>query len=483
MKRRTLILSLLWLSSGLCAMESLQAQDYEKNRVIILTDIEAEPDDTQSLVRLMLYSNRLDIEGLVATTSTHLRGGVYPSSIENVIDRYALVRPNLLKHESGFPEAEVLKAKVKAGQSVYALEGVGEGKDSEGSDWIVEVLSNGDPRPLWVSIWGGTNTLAQALVKISKEKSSREAKRLISKLRVYAISDQDDAAYWIRNKYPELFYIVSPGGWGRYPFATWGAVNMDVKEVNSDVVSNDWIAENIQQGHGPLGAKYPDVMWGMEGDTPSFLGLIANGLNSPENPNWGGWGGRYELYLPEHIEDTTSQAQVKNGAETRPIWTNAVDKFTPLVPNRNGRAVKLDTENTLENNFATILRWREDFQNDFAARMDWCLKEYSEANHPPVAGVVHEETVTLRSGEHFTLDAGASYDPDGDNLSYYWFSYPEAGTYKGQIVKPAINHYRAYIVAPEVDEPMTAHCILKVTDKGTPRLSGYKRIMLNIVPR
>lgn len=483
MKKNKLTVMLLSAAAMLSWHNIAQAQELEKNRVIILTDIEAEPDDTQSMVRLMLYSNRLDIEGLVATTSTHLQGGTYASSIHNIIDRYALVRPNLLKHESGFPEAAVLKSKVKSGQGVYALAGVGEGKDSEGSDWIIEVLRNDDPRPLWISIWGGTNTLAQALTKITKDYSKKEAKRLISKLRVYAISDQDDAAYWIRNNYPDLFYIVSPGGWGRYPYATWGGVNMNVKEVNSEVVSNGWIAENIQQGHGPLGAKYPDVMWGMEGDTPSFLGLIANGLNSPEHPNWGGWGGRYELYIPEHVADTTSQAAVKNGAETRPIWTNAVDKFTPLVPNYNGRSVRLDFDNTIENNYATILRWREDFQNDFAARMDWCTKSYDEANHAPVAGVVHEEVVTLRSGEHFTLDAGASYDPDGDNLSYYWFSYTEAGEYKEPIVKPAINHYRAYIVAPEVTKPTTAHCILKVTDKGTPRLSGYKRIILNIIPR
>ena len=42
-----------------------------KQRLIVLTDIEADPDDSQSLVRLLLYANQIDIEGIVATTSTH----------------------------------------------------------------------------------------------------------------------------------------------------------------------------------------------------------------------------------------------------------------------------------------------------------------------------------------------------------------------------------------------------------------------------
>ena len=72
-------------------------------------------------------------------------------------------------------------------------------------------------------------------------------------------------------------------------------------------VSNNWLAKNIQQGHGPLGALYPDVAYGMEGDTPAYLGLIENGLNNANHPNIGGWGGRYELYLPT-LRDSNSGA-------------------------------------------------------------------------------------------------------------------------------------------------------------------------------
>src|SRR4030042_7135713 len=147
--------------------------------------------------------------------------------------------------------------------------GVGNAKDSEGSDWIINELGGNDERPLWISIWGGSNTLAQALYKIKNTKTEKEQKLLISKLRVYTISDQDDSGIWIRNNFPDLFYIVSPGD--DYGSATWNAINSFVQGVKNEKISNSWLVQNIQQGNGPLGAASPDVAWGMEGDTPSFL--------------------------------------------------------------------------------------------------------------------------------------------------------------------------------------------------------------------
>ncbi len=189
----------------------LWAQQIKKHRVIILSDIEADADDTQSFVRLFLYANGIDLEGLVATTSCWHKTRVDPESIEKVIKDYGRVQPNLLKHEPGFPGAEVLLSKLKQGLPKYGMLGVGDGKDSQGSDWIIKVLEEKDERPLWVCVWGGSNTLAQALYKIKKIKSESEAKKLIAKLRVYTISDQDDTGIWIRNNFPGLFYIVSPG--------------------------------------------------------------------------------------------------------------------------------------------------------------------------------------------------------------------------------------------------------------------------------
>ncbi|WP_054685265.1 DUF1593 domain-containing protein [Rhodothermus marinus] len=465
----------------LLALQVAPTQAQEKHRLIVLTDIGADPDDTQSLVRLLLYANEIDIKGLIATTSVWKKTSVSPELIREVLTAYAKVWPNLLQHDPNYPPPELLFSLVKEGRPEYGMQGVGEGKDSEGSEWIIKVLEEEDPRPLWISVWGGVNTLAQALYKIRQTRSEAEAKRLIAKLRVYTISDQDDSGIWIRKNFPDLFYIVSPGD--DYGSATWSAINSYIPGIDNTTISNSWIARNIQQGHGPLGAVYPDVAYGMEGDTPSWLNLVPNGLSDPEHPEWGGWGGRYELYLPEFDPKRRGNSGVPHEPETRPIWTDAVDTYTPYVPSEYGRTVRRDTV-TFSGNKVTLWRWRDDFQNDFAARMDWCVLSYEEANHPPVPVLSTPERITVRSGQGFVLDATGSYDPDGDNLSYLWFHYPEAGTYRKLIeTNSAENARGVYIIAPEVEREETAHFILRVTDKGNPPLSRYKRVIVTIIPK
>jgi hypothetical protein len=460
--------------------QSFAKTTIQKSRLIVLSDIEAEVDDTESFVRLMLYSNEIDIKGLIATTSIWKKTSVAPEAIKKIIQAYRKVQPNLLKHEAGFPDAETLLKLVKQGLPKYGMSGVGEGKDSEGSDWIMKVLEVDDDRPLWVSVWGGVNTLAQALYKIDHTKSKAETKKLIGKLRVYTISDQDDSGIWIRNNFPDLFYIVSPGD--DYGSATWSAINSVVKGINNEKISNTWLAENIQQSHGPLGVEYPDISWGMEGDTPSWLSLIPNGLSNPEHPEWGGWGGRYELYKPDFAKAKKGNSGVPFEAETREIWTNANDTYTPYIPNDYGRALKPDTT-TFTGYKVSLWRWRDDFQNDFAARMDWCTKSYEETNHPPMPVLNNPEEITVNSGEGIGLDASNSYDPDGDHLSFLWFSYPEAGSYQKNIITDAQNTHGLWIVAPKVEKKETAHIILKITDKGNPQLSRYKRVIVTILPR
>ena len=458
----------------------LRARENQKNRAIVLTDIENEPDDCESLVRLMLYSNVIDIKGIIATTSTHMRNIVHPESIQRVIRGYGKVHNNLINHEPGFPDAKSLLKIVKQGLPEYGMNGVGEGKDSQGSEWIIKALEEKDERPLWICVWGGPNTLAQALYKIRRTKTEAETKKLITKLRVYTISDQDDSAIWIRKNFPDLFYIVSPGG---YENSTWGAINQYIPGINNETVSNSWISRNIQQNHGPLGAVYPDVAYGMEDDTPSFLSLIPNGLNVPEHPEWGGWGGRYEKYIPEY---STFNYGFTGGVpiepESRDIWTNAIDRYEPYLFYEYGRNVRKDTIPFIGNR-VTLWPWRDDFQNDFAAGMDWCTKSYKEANHPPVPALECPEQITVKSGDFFNLVAGGTTDPEGDNLSYFWFQYPEAGTCK-KLVKflSAENIYRVYVKDPDVDKEETVHLILRVTDKGKPPLSRYKRVIVKILP-
>jgi len=400
------LLGTLCLSSAaLCAAVAAPAALPTKPRLVVLTDIENEPDDTQSLVRLLLYAN-----------------------------------------------------------------------DNE-----LRELERPDPRPLWVSVWGGANTLAQALHSLQRTRSTEAVSQAVRRLRVYAISDQDDTGAWLRRQFPDLFYVVSPGGYGN---ATWGAMYREIEGIDNSTVGNDWIASHIQQGHGPLGAVYPDIAYGMEGDTPSFLGLIPNGLNWPDKPNWGGWGGRYELYTPRR-EDTDPNGfngGVPIEAETRPIWTNAVDRYRPYVRAAFGRPIK-PAEREFSDAGVTLWRWREAIQNDFAARMLWTTRAPAEANHAPVVRLAHPGALHVRAGDWITLDASASTDPDGDSLSFLWFVYPEAGTLKTPLPIGTENLARVRFQLPEVEAAVTAHVIVQVTDKGTPALSRYQRVILQIEPR
>ena len=467
---------------SICLLICLTSPQFTQaqHRVIILTDIEADPDDTQSLTRLLLYSNEIEIKGIIATTSCWLQNSVHPNSIKRVIGAYEKVHGNLIKHDPKYPDPKSLYPLIREGLPVYGMQGVGEGKDSEGSGWIIRELEKEDDRPLWISTWGGTNTLAQALFTLRKTKNNAEVQRLISKLRVYTISDQDDSGIWIRNNFPALFYIVSPGD--DYGSATWTGIMSYVQGIDNSTISNSWLARHIQQNHGPLGAVYPDVAWGMEGDTPAFLSLIPNGLNNAEHPEWGGWGGRYELYIPDFSQMKDGASVVEIAPETREIWTNTTDTYVPYIHNEYGRSAKKDTT-TFTDQKVTLWRWRDDFQHDFAARMDWCIQSFEEANHPPVPVLSHPERITVKTGENFTLDAFNSTDPDGDNLGFLWFHYPEAGSYKKPIpVNGAENAHQAYFTAPYVEKTETAHFIVRVTDKGYPALSRYKRVIVTIEP-
>jgi hypothetical protein len=453
----------------------------DKPRVFVLTDIENEPDDAQSLVRLLTYANQFDIEGLVATTSVHQPRKTAAWRIREILSAYGQVQPNLQLHEPGYPTAQQLLAVVSEGRPDYGMQAVGQGMDSAGSEALIAAADRADPRPLWVPVWGGPNVLAQALWKVRATRPPEAVDRFVAKLRVYTISDQDDSGPWIRKTFPSLFYIASPGmhAGGAYHHATWAAMGGDLfhgRFVGADptLVDNAWLDRHIRRNKGPLGAQYPHIEFMMEGDTPSFLGLINNGLNLPERPDWGGWGGRYELYTPRkqkwHLE-----------AETRPLWTDAVDE----VRGTDGR--------WHTGNQATLWRWRAAVQNDFAARMDWTTQPYAKANHPPVVKLAHADELTVRRGDTVRLSAASSSDPDGDALSYEWFYYGEAGSFtfaSGRSGQPldirGFDQREAFFVVPRqgLMPPGTGtmHIILAVTDHGTPRLTRYRRVIVNVQP-
>jgi hypothetical protein len=473
MKRIALCMMFASFFTPIIQAQLVNESTQEKTRILILTDIENEPDDAMSLVRFLTYSNMFDVEGIVATTSCWQRDEIADWRIHQIVDAYGKVRDNLEKHEKGYPTHAFLKERIKKGIPQYGMAAVGKGKDSEGSDWVIEMVDKEDIRPVWITVWGGSNVLAQALWKVKNTRSEKDMKKFVSKIRIYTISDQDDSGPWIRNTFPELFYIVSPGyeenGGGQYHFATWVGIAGDKFHGRFDgpdfsIVDNPWMDVNVRKNHGPLGAEYPHMEYLMEGDTPSFLYLINNGLSNPENPNYGSWGGRYELYKP-HTKKYFHEP------ETRAIWTDAVDEvYSPI------------TKHNHTSNHATIWRWREAYQNDFSARMDWCVQPYNKANHPPIAQLAHNNELLVKQGEMVNLNGSKSSDPDKNKLSYNWIYYPEVGNFNGKIEIENPDNAIATFKAPRVDQTTSIHIILQVTDDGLPALTRYQRVLVTVIP-
>lgn len=459
-----------------------------KPRLLVLSDIGNEPDDQMSLVRLLMYCNEIDIEGLVATTSTWQREAAHPETMRELIAAYGEVRPNLLKHAPGWPEASRLDALVASGQPAYGMAAVGTDRMSAGAQLVVRAADRDDPRPLWVSVWGGANTLAQALSYVRSTRTPADVDRLIAKLRVYSISDQDDAGPWIRREFPGLFYIVKPStpDGDEYYSATWIGISGEgwyrsFQGADLTTITNEWLDANIRS-KGPLGKHYPRWMFIMEGDTPAYLGLTNNGLNSYRNPSWGGWSGRYNYRTPY--------------GETRPIWTQGGDAGRV---NSQDAIVAADGR-TYSSDQATIWRWREAYQHDFAARMDWTVKGYAEANHNPVVVVNGQKgtgpiAVSAPAGQPVVLDASGTTDPDRHQLRYTWFHYAEAGaaagpqaqvkldgadTAKATVTPSAGGRGRGGPGGGPAGGAAAAHIILAVTDNGSPSLTSYRRVILSV---
>ena len=439
--------------------ESRTGRDGPQPRLLVLTDISsltagiAEPDDGQSLIRLMLYANEFEIEGLIATSNLGHGQKTRPDLIRQIVDGYQKVRSNLQQHDPRYPPAEALRGCIKAGQKVAGLRvpieaSVGQGKDTEASEWIVRVVDRPDPRPVWVVIWGGSADLAQALWRVRRDRTPEEFNRFRARLRVHTIGDQDSTGPWIREQFPGLFMITQRRAYrGMY------------RGGDASLVSADWVETHIH-GHGALGDLYPNYRGGdiwsgtlgqvrgiKEGDTPSFLSLVPNGLSDPVHPWLGSWGGRFQgegnqmTDIPDHDIDT--------GGDTDP-------------------------------RMSSVYRWRRAFQAEFAARLDWCVKPFEKANHPPVVRISNQSTLLVKPGEIVTLNATGTTDPDGDDLRFEWSIYPhdpEIDTrvmiHGGKTATPRVE------VAP-IPAGKTIPILLKVWDSGRPSLTRYGRVLLRV---
>ncbi|MBU1819971.1 MAG: DUF1593 domain-containing protein, partial [Bacteroidetes bacterium] len=417
-----------------------------KPRIINTTDLGADPDDEQSLVRQLVAANEFDIEGLVVATSCWKKSQNNTAMLDKIVDAYEKAYPNLKVHADGFPTPGYLKSISVMGQKGYGMADVGTGKDSPGSDLIIRAADKKEPRPLWVMGWGGMNTVAQAIWKVRETRSAADFAKFLGKLRLYDVLGQDDAGAWITKNFPDVFYIRATGVYGWQP--------------------SDQYIDTCVQNHGPLGAVYPDRKYAAEGDTPAFMHVYPNGLNNPEKIDQGGWGGRFGF---------TKKAGIRSMSEVAKINKEGEPQYDPY----------LMYGNTAEGAKA-IKRWSDGYNNDFAARMDWSVThKYAEANHHPVAVLNGDKTrkvleINAAAGSSIDLKAVGSSDPDGNALSYSWSFYGEPGTYPGQLTIQNPSSAEAKVVIPQDAKGTSIHIILQVHDNGTPSLYAYRRLIVNV---
>lgn len=500
MKNLTCLLFLMLLA-GLGQRVAAKDAPMQKVRTIVTTD--GEVDDMDSFIRMLLYTNEFKVEGLIYSSSMwHYKGDgkgttftsempmtaklygaitdlrwVGTTWMQEMIDNYAKVYSNLLLHDRSYPTPEYLKSIIRVGNIDFEGDMA---KDTEGSDLIKKILLDKNDQPVYVQMWGGTNTLARALKSIEEQYKGKAEwqsvyKRVSAKTILYIILDQD-AAYknYVEKSWPDVkviynsrqFWCLAYGGVRTFP------------ENMKPYLSGEWFSKNIISGHGPLLETY--YLWGdgkqipgdkehnqgneevmkkagmhkndflSEGDSPSYFHLFNFGLDQTENPSYGGLGGRF-----------VQSAEVKNR------WEDGKESA--------------DTNPSTQKADATYsqVRWFGVLQNDFAARADWCVKKYSEANHAPKVSVGNNQ-IAAKAGEKIILK-GKATDPDKNQLTYRWWNYVEAGTFSKAVEIQNSESSEASVVIPgDAKLGQTLHLILEVTDNGTPQLTRFQRVVVMV---
>ncbi|MBB6328502.1 hypothetical protein FHS59_004158 [Algoriphagus iocasae] len=479
-----------------------EASESQKPRTIVTTD--GEIDDVDSFIRMLLYANEFQIEGLVISSSMwHYKGDgkgtLFTSEMEMtkemygaitdlrwpgvkwmdpLLDAYGEVYPKLSQHAEGFPTAAHLKSLVKVGNIDF--EGEME-VDTEGSDFIKAKLLDEEMEPLYLQAWGGTNTIARALKSIEDEyKGSPEwdgvYQKIVDKAIIYAILDQD-ATYrkYIAPNWPDLKIFYNSSQFWCFAYAWKRAV----PESQHYLFEGEFMGNEIINNHGPLLKQYysygdgqkqegddehihgdptklENAQWGTfgvydfisEGDSPAYLHLIDVGLDNLMHPEWGGWGGR----LAQSEEQPNRWEDGKEVLDYNP-FTEKMDATYPQI------------------------RWVEAIQQDFAARADWCVMDYADANHPPVVKAVGTNLVNAKPGESLTLQVETS-DPDGDVLETKFWIYKEVGTYTGE----ATLTVEGNSVQLQLDDSSTGllHVIAEVKDQRAHPMIRYQRFVVEV---
>lgn len=456
-----------------CASIDNESAENTKPRIIVTSD--GEIDDECSMVRFLLYANEFDIEGIVTSSSQyHWRGHKWAGDnwLDPYLEAYSEVYPNLILHDKGYPSPDYLKSIAFLGN----VDSEGEMDSiSAGSQHIVKVLlDESDDRSIWIQAWGGMNTIARAL-KTIEEEHPEKMEYVANKIRLFFIWEQDSTyQYYIRHHWEKynIQTIISDQF-----IAIMYYWEQTLPKEQQKFFKGEWMMQNILLNHGTLCSLYKARENGdfrSEGDSPAFLHNVETGLRNMESPGYGGWGGRY--------------IKVRNNT-----WLDPV--ADPLFQYPQGRwygnsawgrerlRENIPDDSLLLAYLKPIWRWTDAMQNDFAARADWCVEPYEQANHQPIVILNHKLNLCAKPGTDIQLNANVTSDPDGDELTYHWWRYDEADSFDGSIeIENANSKNATFIVPEEINDESTIHIILEVSDNGSPQLTRYKRVIIEINP-
>lgn len=447
------------------------SSEYEnlKPRLVVLTDIgdcKVEPDDMESAVRLLCYADMYEIEAIMTTTGWNC--DPYPEEwreyLDKVVDAYETDVQNLMKRseqtmfklesaeggkqELGYwPSADYIRSRIKSGSHRAGIGVIGKDNDSEGSEFLIKLADEDDERPIWVAAWGGANTLAQAIWKVKQTRTEEELKAFVRKFRLYTITDQDmvygmrenlsySSHQWLRKEFgEELKFIWDEGTW----------------QLQCEMGKQYWeLHQRHIQGKGELGKIYPDYKWGVEGDTPSFLYAMPNGLSDPEDPEQAGWGGCHKYGM---APDSITKA-----------WTSWEEP-----------------QKSITEGYKT--RFYLDELYDFMGRIQWASEGHGNTN--PIVYINGQHSpkpidIGAKAGETLTLDASMSIDAEGDKLSFIWWPQIEAGTYNEVIRLYGYRENKIDVTIPKNASGKTIHIVCEVHDDGDYKLAGYQRVIIHV---